>query len=101
MWANYEVCALARWMHERNLHNPKDQRAGFYGLDVYSLLESLESIIEHLKKVDGEEAVRSAENVSSSDAERKGGNAVGSLLICDAIYHVFRPLHAFIVLVTL
>ena len=33
---------------------------GFYGLDVYSLLESLEAILAHLRNIDGEEAVRSA-----------------------------------------
>lgn len=40
--------------------NTAHTRVGFYGLDVYSLLESLESILSYLKEVDGEEAVRTA-----------------------------------------
>lgn len=45
-----------------HLHAPPEQRAGFYGLDVYSLLESLESVLAHLKKVDDKEATKAAEN---------------------------------------
>lgn len=40
---------------------------GFYGLDVYSLLESLESILNYLKEVDGEAAVASAVRRPSTD----------------------------------
>jgi erythromycin esterase-like protein len=30
----------------------EQQKVGFYGLDVYSLSESMESVIKYLKKVD-------------------------------------------------
>lgn len=52
MWANWEVAALAEWLHEYNKPLPKNKKAGFYGLDVYSLWESMDSIIQYLKKVD-------------------------------------------------
>jgi erythromycin esterase len=31
---------------------PEEQKIGFYGLDVYSLWESMESVIKYLKRVD-------------------------------------------------
>jgi len=62
MWGNYEVQALVHWLRGHNLRLPAEQRIGFYGLDVYSLLESLESIIVYLSKYDGHEATAAAEN---------------------------------------
>jgi erythromycin esterase len=52
MWANWEVAALAEWLHEYNKPLLKNKKVGFYGLDVYSLWESMDSIIQYLKKVD-------------------------------------------------
>lgn len=48
MWANWEVAALAEWLHNYNVSTGK--RIGFYGLDVYSLWESLEAIHDYLEK---------------------------------------------------
>lgn len=53
MWANWETVALADWLHEHNKNLPGNRRAGFYGLDVYSLWESLDSILSYLEKHDG------------------------------------------------
>lgn len=50
MWANWEIVAFAEWM--RNHNQGKSTKAGFYGLDVYSLWESMESIIEYLQNKD-------------------------------------------------
>src|SRR5919106_1231876 len=50
MWANWEVVALAEWLHLHNEGRPEDEQAGFYGLDVYSLWESLYEIIGYLKQ---------------------------------------------------
>ncbi|QBO59336.1 hypothetical protein NBC122_02532 [Chryseobacterium salivictor] len=52
MWANWEVVALAEWMKKHNENLPRGQKAGFYGLDVYSLWESMEAILKYLGKVD-------------------------------------------------
>jgi erythromycin esterase len=48
MWANWEVIALAEWLKKHNEKFPKNRKAGFYGLDVYSLWESLDEIIKYL-----------------------------------------------------
>lgn len=52
MWANWEIVALAEWMRQQNADLPQNKKAGFYGLDVYSLWESLDAIIKYLDKVD-------------------------------------------------
>lgn len=52
MWANWEIVAFAEWLKEYNSSLPMDKRVGFYGLDVYSLNESLDAILAYLKKTD-------------------------------------------------
>jgi erythromycin esterase len=52
MWANWEIVALAEWLRRHNSTLPANKKAGFYGLDVYSLWESLDSIIKYLEKKD-------------------------------------------------
>lgn len=52
MWANREIVDLAEWMRERNEPLPGDRQAGFYGLDVYSLWESMHAVLEYLEKMD-------------------------------------------------
>ncbi len=50
MWANWEVVALAEWLRWHNEGQADEQRVGFYGLDVYSLWESLYEVIGYLKE---------------------------------------------------
>lgn len=45
MWANTEVCDFLDWLREHNRALPPEQRTGFYGLDVYSLWDSLARVI--------------------------------------------------------
>ncbi len=52
MWANWEVVALAEWLHKHNQSLPSVRKVGFYGLDVYSLHESLNEIAGYLKNKD-------------------------------------------------
>jgi erythromycin esterase-like protein len=52
MWSNWEIVALSEWLVRFNTLLPANQKIGFYGLDVYSLWESLESILQYLKKND-------------------------------------------------
>lgn len=57
MWANWEVAAFAEWMKKYNKTLDPKQKVGFYGLDVYSLWESMEAIVKYLEKEDPETAV--------------------------------------------
>jgi erythromycin esterase-like protein len=52
MWANWEMVALAEWLYSFNKTLPANKKTGFYGLDVYSLWESMQSIMQYLKRTD-------------------------------------------------
>ncbi|BAO54909.1 erythromycin esterase family protein [Nonlabens marinus] len=52
MWANWEVHEWAQWLKEFNSELASKEQKGFYGLDVYSLWESLDAIMGYLKKED-------------------------------------------------
>jgi erythromycin esterase len=54
MWANWEVVALANWLQNHNKGLPANKNVGFFGIDVYSLWESMESIMQYLKKTDAD-----------------------------------------------
>lgn len=54
MWANEEVEDFARWLRDHNHDRPPADQVGFYGLDVYSLWESLRVIIDFLDVHDAE-----------------------------------------------
>ncbi|MHB8841588.1 MAG: erythromycin esterase family protein [Candidatus Aquicultor sp.] len=49
LWANTEVEEFVTWLKEHNENQPGEQRVGFYGLDVYSLWESLRAAVKYLK----------------------------------------------------
>jgi erythromycin esterase-like protein len=52
MWANWEVVAFAEWLKKYNSNRAGMEMIGFYGLDVYSLWESMEAIIGYLNEHD-------------------------------------------------
>lgn len=52
MWANWETVAFTEWMRKNNDTLPANRKTGFYGLDVYSLWESMEYIMQYLRKTD-------------------------------------------------
>ena len=57
MWRNADVLDFIGWLRNYNeLHPPK--RAGFYGLDLYSLHASMRAVLDFLDKVDPEAARR-------------------------------------------
>jgi erythromycin esterase-like protein len=50
MWANREVVNFISWVHNHNQKLDLKERVGFYGLDMYSLWESMEQIIDYLEQ---------------------------------------------------
>ena len=62
MWANWEVAALTEWLRDYNGDRARNKRVGFYGLDVYSLWQSMEEVLKYLEKNDynAAEAARNA-----------------------------------------
>lgn len=59
MWRNTDVVELIAWLREYNDRLPRGVRkAGFYGLDLYSLHASARAVLDFLDKVDPEAAKR-------------------------------------------
>lgn len=52
MWRNKEIQDFVHWMRDYNATMPSNQRAGFYGLDLYSLNASIQAVIGYLDRVD-------------------------------------------------
>lgn len=50
MWANAEVVELIEWLRLHNESLPSHRKVGFYGLDVYSLWESMDAIYTHVRE---------------------------------------------------
>lgn len=67
MWANWEVAALTSWLRKYNKELSLQNRVGFYGLDVYSLWESMDEIIKYLEKEDPEAAQIAKKSVRCFD----------------------------------
>lgn len=50
MWANKEVTELLTWLRTYN-DTLQKEKVGFYGIDIYSLWESMEAVVLHLEKI--------------------------------------------------
>jgi erythromycin esterase-like protein len=48
MWANEEVLEFMEWLRRYNEQLPNREQVGFYGLDVYSLWDSLYQVMSYL-----------------------------------------------------
>ncbi|MBO7743253.1 erythromycin esterase family protein [Paenibacillus sp. MWE-103] len=49
MWANRDIAELADWLRAYNAGRAEADKAGFYGIDVYSLWESMDAILRYLE----------------------------------------------------
>jgi erythromycin esterase-like protein len=77
MWRNSVVVDFVRWLREHNATRQPAARAGFYGLDLYSLFSSIEAVITYLDRVDPAAARRARARYScfdhfSEDSQRYG-----------------------------
>jgi erythromycin esterase-like protein len=61
MWRNLEVHRFVEWLRSHNARLPHERRAGFYGLDLYSLHTSILAVLRYLQDVDPEAARRARE----------------------------------------
>ena len=54
MWANREIVELVEWLRRYNDQRrvPDDRKVGFYGLDVYSLWDSMRAVVDYLERLD-------------------------------------------------
>ena len=54
MWANDEIVDLVEWLRRYNGQRrmTADRKVGFYGLDVYSLWDSMRAVVNYLERID-------------------------------------------------
>jgi erythromycin esterase-like protein len=65
MWRNADVLDFVGWLREHNDDQSyPNRKAGFYGLDLYSLHASIEAVLAYLDKVDPEAAKRARHHYS-------------------------------------
>ena len=51
MWANEEIARFTKWLKMHNADNQNTEKVGFYGIDLYSLYESIDEVLRYLKEV--------------------------------------------------
>lgn len=57
MWANEEIAEFVSWLKVHNEQKESHHKIGFYGIDVYSLWESLDEVITYLSKTQPDSTV--------------------------------------------
>ncbi|WP_248512145.1 erythromycin esterase family protein [Sporosarcina sp. NCCP-2222] len=50
MWVNEEVKEFVEWLKQHNDDLPENRKAGFYGIDMYSLYESIDELLKFLSE---------------------------------------------------
>jgi erythromycin esterase-like protein len=68
MWRNEDVAELVRWLayHNAGIEDPV-ARAGFFGIDLYSLRNSMDAVVQYLSRVDPEAARQARERYACFD----------------------------------
>jgi predicted phosphoribosyltransferase len=78
MWRNTVVVEFIEWLRAHNdALPPGAEKAGFYGLDLYSLHASMKAVLQYLEKVDPEAAARARERYSCFDHVGEDTQAYG------------------------
>jgi protein-L-isoaspartate(D-aspartate) O-methyltransferase len=90
MWRNHETWAFVEWLRAFNAETREPaRRAGFYGLDLYSLFTSIRSVLAYLERVDPPAARLARERYScltpwQSDPQAYGRAALsGRYRVCE------------------
>lgn len=67
MWRNADVAAFVEWLATWNAERAAEQRAGFYGLDLYSLHVAIRAVLSFLDDADPDAARRAREHYAGFD----------------------------------
>jgi erythromycin esterase-like protein len=77
MWRNEEVARFVEWQRAFNNAGPPQGPTGFYGLDLYSLLASIEAVLAYFDRTDPEAARLARERYGCFDRFGDGGQVYG------------------------
>jgi erythromycin esterase-like protein len=67
MWRNTVVLEFIEWLRDHNSSRSPERRAGFYGLDLYSLHASIAAVLDYLERVDPPAADRARRRYACFD----------------------------------
>ncbi len=81
MWRNTDVDAFLGWMREHNDNLKPEQRAGFFGLDLYNMSGSIAAILEYLDKVDPKAAAVARERYACLTPWQKEPSTYGRAVL--------------------
>ncbi|HYE34368.1 erythromycin esterase family protein [Methylocaldum sp.] len=87
MWRNADVLAFIDWLRAYNDALPPDAKAGFYGLDLYSLYTSIEAVLAYLESVDPEAARQAGHRYACFENFRGDPQAYGFSIRFDLAEH--------------
>ncbi len=77
MWRNVDVVDFVSWLRAFNDTRPPEARAGFYGLDLYSLRTSVQAVLQHLDRIDPGAAARARARYACFDQFAEESQASG------------------------
>jgi erythromycin esterase-like protein len=77
MWRNTDVVNFLKWLHNYNTTSEPDDRVGYYGIDLYSLYTSIESVLAYLDKTDPAAAARARERYNCFEHFNRDSQAYG------------------------
>lgn len=83
MWRNTDVLAFVQWLREHNDTRPESRRAGFYGMDLYSLHSSVDAVVEYLERVDPDAARRARQRYACFESFGEDTHAYGQATTFD------------------
>jgi erythromycin esterase-like protein len=77
MWRNEDVLDFVGWLRQHNDGRPETERVGFYGVDLYSLHESIHTVLAYLSRIDPAAEARARERYSCFDHFRGDAQVYG------------------------
>jgi erythromycin esterase-like protein len=79
MWRNTVMLDFIEWLRHHNEDLPAKQQVGFYGLDMYSMYESVAAVLEYLGQVDPNAAREARKNYACLDHTKNAQYNLGQL----------------------
>jgi erythromycin esterase-like protein len=81
MWRNTDVADFVRWLAEHNARQPPARQTRFYGLDIYSMAQSMAAVLAYLDNVDHEAAGIARQRYGCLDPWRQDPAAYGMAVL--------------------
>ena len=84
MWRNTDVHDFVEWLRTHNERLPPGKRAGFYGLDLYNMSDSIAAVLEYLERVDPAAATIARERYGCLTPWQKEPSTYGRAVLTDS-----------------